>query len=216
MHPARACVKTYEAHMSIEPTHASCDEVSAKVRNTTESPSVRVRDVFFDQAHIEYTAEICVRSLSDCTDDPLTVFGNIAIRSAITCTLTPDGLLPFSSDLRVLIPFSSMTVNQLQVVRSIACSMQTVNAIRYKHLNGNVSISCSRDNGKVFADAALVLFAINALILRAVEGQEINVNTIINVTQQRILASIHVHRSQLARADALTRAYLTTRTSQMT
>jgi hypothetical protein len=175
-----------------------------------------VRDVFFDESHIQNTAEICVRSLNDCTEDPLTVFGNVAIRSAITCTLTPDGLLPFSSDLRVLIPFSRMTVAQLQVVRSIACSMQTVNTIRYKHLNGNVSISCSRDSGKVFADAALVLFAINALILRAVDGRDINVNTVINVTQQRVLASIHVHRSQLARADELTRLYITARPSQTT
>lgn len=202
--------------MSIEPTHASHEMDSTSGRATTDTPSVCVRDVFFDESHIQNTAEICVRSLNDCTEDPLTVFGNVAIRSAITCTLTPDGLLPFSSDLRVLIPFSRMTVAQLQVVRSIACSMQTVNTIRYKHLNGNVSISCSRDSGKVFADAALVLFAINALILRAVDGRDINVNTVINVTQQRVLASIHVHRSQLARADELTRLYITARASQTT
>ena len=173
-----------------------------------ERPNVRVRDVFFDEAHIERTAEICVRSLSDCVDDPLTVFGNVAMRTAVSCTLTPDGLLPFSSDLRILIPFATMTVAQLQAVRAISCSLNATETIRYRHLNGSLSLSCPRDTDKVFADAALVLFAINVLILRAVSGNGINVNTVINVTQQRVLASVHVHRSQIARADALTRAYV--------
>lgn len=177
----------------------------------TDNPSLRVRDVFFDEAHVERTAELCVRALSDCIDDPLTVFGNVAIRSAVSCTLTPDGLLPFSSDLRIVIPFSSMTVAQLQVVRAIAHGTHAVDAVRYKHLNGAISVSCSRDNDKVFADAALILFAINALILRAVDGHKINASTVINVTQQRVLASIHVHRSQLARAESLTRAYVAQR-----
>jgi hypothetical protein len=175
------------------------------------SPSLLVRDVFFDEAHIERTAELCVRSLSDCTDDPLTVFGNVAIRTAVSCNFTQDGLLPFNSDLRVRIPFSSMTVAQLHVVRSIAASTPSANTIRYKHLNGTLSVSCLGDGSKVFADAALVLFAINTLILRAVEGRTIDVGTVINVTQQRVLASINVHRSQLARADSLTRAYIAAR-----
>ena len=170
-----------------------------------------MRDAFFDEAHIERTAEICVRSLSDYIDDPLTVFGNIAIRSSISCTLTQSGLFPFASDLRIFIPFSSMTVVQLQVVRSISYSLQATASIRYKHLDGTLSLCCPRDTDKVFVDAALVLFAINVLILRAVAGQSMNASTIINVTQQRVLASIHVHRSQLARADSLTRAYVAAR-----
>jgi hypothetical protein len=179
----------------------------------TERPSVRVRDIFFDEAHIERTAEICVRCLSDYIDDPLTVFGNIAIRSPVSCTLTQNGLLPFAGDLRIVIPFSSMTVAQLQVVRSISCALHTADSIRYKHLDGTLSLSCPRDTDKVLIDAALVLFAINALILRAVEGHSINPTTVINVTQQRVLASIHVHRSQLARADSLTRAHIAARAS---
>ena len=186
------------------------DHVSVTDNPVTEKPNVRVRDFFFDEAHIERTAEICVRSLNDCVDDPLTVFGNVAIRTAVSCTLTPDGLLPFSSDLRILIPFSSMTVAQLEAVRVISSSMHAIDNIRYKHMNGSLSMSCPRDTDKVFVDAALVLFAINVLILRAVTGKSINANTVINVTQQRVLATIHVHRSQIARADVLTRAYIAT------
>jgi hypothetical protein len=177
-----------------------------------ESASVRVRDIFFDEPNILRTTELCVRSLSDLTADPLTVFGNVAIRSAISCTLTPDGLSPFSSDLRVAIPFSGMSVEQLHAVRAITCSMHALDTMRYKHPNGTLSVSCPRDSGRVFADAALVIFGLNALIMRAVDGQHIDVATVINVTQQRVLASINVHRSQLARANELTCAYVTART----
>jgi hypothetical protein len=177
----------------------------------TENPSILVRNVFFDEAHIEHTAELCVRALSNFIDDPLTVFGNVAIRSPISCTLTQDGLLPFSSDLRILIPFSSMTVAQLQTVRSISCNTDSVNTIRYKHKNGKLTVSYPHDTNKVLVDAALVLFAINALIIRTLDGHNIHTSTVINVTQQRIIASINVHRSQLARADSLTRAYVAAR-----
>ena len=180
----------------------------------TPSASVRVRELFFDEQYILRTTELCVRSLSDCTADPLTVFGNVAIRSAISCTLTPDGLSPFHSDLRVVIPFAGMSVAQLHDVRAIACSMQALDTMRYKHPNGTLSVSCPRDCGRVFADAALVLFALNALIFRAVDGRNIDVATVINVTQQRVLASIHVHRSQLARANELTVAYVAARSDR--
>jgi hypothetical protein len=174
---------------------------------------MRVRELFFQESHVQHTTELCVRSLSDCASDPLTLFGNVAIRSAISCTLTPEGLSPFSSDLRVVIPFSGMTVAQLQAMRDIAFSMHALDTMRYKHPNGTLSVSCPHDSGRVFVDAALVLFALNTLILRAVDGRNIDVATVINVTQQRVLASINVHRSQLARADELTRAYVSARKS---
>jgi hypothetical protein len=175
------------------------------------SASVRVRDAFFGEADVLLTTELCVRSLSECTADPLTVFGNVAIRSALSCTLTTDGLSPFTADLRVLIPFHNMTVPQLHAVRDIATNMHELNTTRYKHPNGSFSASCPRDSRKVLIEPSVVLFAINVLILRAVDGRGIDVNTVINVTQQSILGCINVHRSQLARADELTRKYIATR-----
>jgi len=172
------------------------------------SASVIVRDAFFGEDNVLLTTELCVRSLSECTADPLTVFGNVAIRSAVTCTLTTDGLSPFSADLRILIPFHGMTAPQLHAVRAIATNMHDLNVTRYKHPNGSFSASCPRDSRKVLVEAAVLLFAINVLILRAVASHSINTNTVINVTQQRILACVSVHRSQLARADELTRAYV--------
>lgn len=183
------------------------------VLQATPSPSERIRDLFFNERDILTTTEFGVRSLSDCTADPITVFGNIAIKNAVTCTLTTRGLLPFSSDLRVLIPFADMTDEQLQALRSLAAGMHGAEAMRYRHHDGNLTVSSPSDARRVFADAALVLFAVNALILRAVEGRGVDANTVINVTQQRIIASINVHRSQIATADDLTRRYLAERTS---
>lgn len=172
------------------------------------SAGVIVRDAFFGEDNVLLTTELCVRSLSESTADPLTVFGNIAIRSAVTCTLTTDGLSPFSAELRIVIPFDRMTEPQLHAVRAIASNMHDLNVTRYKHPNGSFSASCSRDSRKVLVEPAVLLFAINVLILRAVASHSIDTNTVINVTQQRILACVSVHRSQLARADELTRAYV--------
>ena len=175
------------------------------------SASEAVRDAFFGKDDVLLTTELCVRVLSDYTDDPLAAFGNVAIRNAITCTLTPDGLSPFSSDVRVVIPFSAMTVAQLHVLRGVTSDVGGSLVIFYKHPNGSCSVSCLRDTGRVFADASLLLFALNALILRAVTGRAVDAQTVINVTQQRILATINVHRSQIAAADALTRAFVAAR-----
>ena len=172
------------------------------------SPSERVRDLFFNERDILATTELGVRSLSDCSADPITVFGNVAIKAAISCTLTTRGLLPFSSDLRVLIPFADMTTEQLHALRGLATSTQGADTMRYRHHDGNLTVSLPSDARRVFADAALVLFAVNALVLRAVEGRDVDASTVINVTQQRIIASINVHRSQLATADELTRRFI--------
>jgi hypothetical protein len=177
----------------------------------TASPSERVRELFFNEHDILATTECCVRSLSDCCADPITVFGNVAIKASITCTLTTSGLMPFSSDLRILVPFTAMTTPQLQALRHLASDMHGINALRYKHHDGNLTVSSSGDARKVFADAALVLFAVNALVLRAVEGRGVDVSTVINVTQQRIVASLNVHRSQVTTADELTRKYIANR-----
>jgi hypothetical protein len=172
------------------------------------SSSQLVCDLFFSERDICRTTELCVRALNDSTSDPLSAFGNTAIRTAVSCTLTTEGLAPFSSDLRVLIRFADMTAAQLHALRAVVGSMTSRATMRYRHNNGGLVVSCRRDSPKVFANAALVLFALNVLILRAVTGQAINVEAVINITQQRIIASINVHRSQLVAADKLTREYI--------
>ena len=186
-------------------------DMSAASAPPGPTTTVRIRDAFFGESDALYSVELCVRALSDTTADPITTFGNVAIRNPLTCTLTTDGLCPFGADLRVLIPFSAMTVAQLNVVRAIATEMHTLNTTRYKHPNGMFSASCPRDACKVFLDTAVVLYALNVLIVRAVDGLSIDVATVVNVTQQRILASVNVHRSQVTRADQLTRAYVAAR-----
>jgi len=172
------------------------------------TPSEQVRDLFFNAQDIIATTELCVRSLNDFCSDPITVFGNVAIKGAISCTLTTRGLLPFSSDLRVLVPFSAMTTTQLQALRVLASGLHRGEAMRYKHHDGNLTVSAPSDARRVFADASLVLFGINALVLRAIDGRGVDLHTVINVTQQRIVASLNVHRSQIAIADDLTRKYI--------
>jgi hypothetical protein len=108
-----------------------------------------------------------VRSLNDCYAGPVTVFGNVVIKTTINYTLTTRGLMPFSSDLHVLVPFTGITAPQLQVFRVLVSDMHGIDVMRYNHLDGNVTASSPNDSWRVFVDVALVLFGINALVLRA-------------------------------------------------
>jgi len=195
--------------------HAQRHLPAVPAHMAAHSTSQRVLDLFFNPQDVLLTTELCVRSISDCVGDPLTVFGNLAIQTPVSCTLTSVGLLPFSSDMRVLVPFSRMTVAQLEGLRVLASSSNATHpaANRYKHQHGGLTVVCQGDSRRVFADAALILYAVNVLILRAVDGRFLDVGAVINVTQQRIIASIQVHRSQLALADDLTRKYLAARQS---
>ena len=52
-----------------------------------------------------------------------------------------------------------------------------------------------------------MLFGINVLIIRAVGANRIAVDSVLNVTQQHIMATTSLHRSQIARATEMTRRY---------
>ena len=169
---------------------------------------MRIRDAFFGEDSIERTAHACVHSLSLVVSDPLTIFGNVAIQYPLNCTLTTDGFCPFRADYRIAIPYTSMSAAQLELMREIAAHVSGSRAsINCKHTNGTFSVSMAREDATVYAEAATVLFGINVLIIRAVGAQRIAVDSVLNVTQQHIMATTSLHRSQIARATEMTRRY---------
>jgi hypothetical protein len=169
---------------------------------------LRIRDAFFGKDSIQRTAHACVYSLSLVVSDPLTIFGNVAIQYPLNCTLTTDGFCPFRADYRIAIPYASMSAAQLELMREIAAHISGSSAsINCKHTNGTFSVSMAREDATVYADAATVLFGINVLIIRAVGAKRIAVDSVLNVTQQHIMATTALHRSQIARATEMTRRY---------
>lgn len=168
----------------------------------------QIRDAFFGEDSIERTTHACVHALSLVVSDPLTIFGNVAIQHPLQCTLTTEGFCPFRADYRILVPYASMSGAQLALMREVADRIGSSSApVNSRHTNGTFSVSMAREDATVYADAATVLFGINALIVRAVDGHAVPTDSVLNVTQQRIMATTRLHRSQIARAADMTRRY---------
>lgn len=169
---------------------------------------LQIRDAFFGEESIQRTTHACVHALSLVSSDPLTIFGNVAIQHPLTCTLTTEGLCPFRADYRIVVPYTSMGGAQLALMREIADHISSSTAsVKCKHMNGSFSVSMAREGATVHADAATVLFGINVLIVRAVGAHAVPTDSVLNVTQQRIMATTSLHRSQIARATEMTRRF---------
>lgn len=171
---------------------------------------LQIREAFFGEESVQRTTHACVHALSLVASDPLTIFGNVAIQHPLTCTLTTEGLCPFRADYRIVVPYASMNGAQLALMREIAehiSSSSSAASVKCKHMNGTFSVSMAREDATVYADAATVLFGINVLIVRAVGGHAVPTDSVLNVTQQRIMATTSLHRSQIARATEMTRRF---------
>ena len=169
---------------------------------------MQIREAFFGEDSIERTTHACVHALSLVASDPLTIFGNVAIQHPLHCTLTTEGLCPFRADYRIVMPYASMSGDQLALMREIADRISgSAASVNSRHTNGTFSVSMAREDATVYADAATVLFGINVLIVRAVRAHAVPTDSVLNVTQQRIMATTSLHRSQIARATEMTRRY---------
>jgi hypothetical protein len=123
-----------------------------------------------------------VHALSLVVSDPLTIFGNVAIEHPLQCTLTTEGFCPFRADYRILVPYASMSGAQLALMREVTDHIISSAPVNSRHTNGTFSVSMTREDATVYADAATVLFGINVLIVRTVDGHTVPTDSVLNVT----------------------------------
>ena len=176
--------------------------------------SLAIRDAFFTHDSVQESILHCIKSISYHSSDPIVTFANVALRCPLSFTLTTNALCPFYDDVRIAIPYCCMTPAQLQVVEAtleqLECTKTLVNCT---HMNGDFSVNAIRQGVRVHVDASLLLFAISCLIARVTSAHDIDAETVINVMQQRIACSVHLHRQQIDSARVMLQKHVAAQTA---
>jgi hypothetical protein len=171
--------------------------------------SLTIRDAFFTHDSVQESILHCIKSISYHSSDPIVTFANVALKCPLSFTLTTNALCPFYDDVRIAIPYSCMTHAQLQVIQSTLENLEdTKTLVNCTHMNGDFSVNAIRQGVRVHVDASLLLFAISCLIARVTSAHDIDTETVINVMQQRIACSVHLHRQQIDKARVLLQQHM--------
>ena len=163
--------------------------------------TTQIRDAFFSRGTVVGSVKQCVKSLSHYTDDPLVSFANIAMNRPLSFTITTKGLCPFEENIRSIIPFDTMSKEQLVVISEL----MDVGGERYEfmncsHQNGDFSVTAVCDRRSIFVDPCLVIFGIFSIVRSAAELHELDSQTILSVMQQHIISTVCLHQHQLQTA----------------
>ena len=176
--------------------------------------SLAIRDAFFTHDSVQESILHCIKSISYHSSDPIVTFANVALRCPLSFTLTTNALCPFYDDVRIAIPYCCMTRAQLQVVEATLAQLElTKTLVNCTHMNGDFSVNAIRQGVRVHVDASLLLFAISCLIARVTSAHDIDAETVINVMQQRIACSVHLHRQQIDSARVLLKQHVDAQTA---
>jgi hypothetical protein len=160
-----------------------------------------VRDAFFGRENIVASVKQCVKSLSYYTDDPLVSFANVGIHQPLCFTVTTQGLCPFENNVRIMIPYDSMSNTQLLVIQNLMdVGSAKHDFINCSHENGDFSVTAVSDRRAVSVDPSLVIFGIFSLIRSAATVQDLDAGTILSVMQQHIISTVCLHQQQLQQA----------------
>ena len=168
--------------------------------------TTQIRDSFFSRESIVGSVKHCVKSLSHYTDDPLVSFANVAIQKPVCFTVTTQGLCPFEDNVRIIIPYAAMSLEQLAVTRRL----MDVGSAKYEfmncsHQNGDFSVTAVCDKRATFVDPCLVMFGIFSVVRSAAKAHELDSKTILSVMQQHIISTLCLHQHQLQKAWQLMR-----------
>ncbi len=111
--------------------------------------TTQIRDAFFSRGTVVGSVKQCVKSLSYYTDDPLVSFANIAMNKPLSFTITTKGMCPFEENIRSIIPFDTMSKEQLVVISEL----MDVGGERYEfmncsHQNGDFNVTAVCDGGR--------------------------------------------------------------------
>jgi hypothetical protein len=163
--------------------------------------TTQIRDAFFSRGTVVGSVKQCVKSLSYYTDDPLVSFANIAMNKPLSFTITTKGLCPFEENIRSIIPFDTMSKEQLVVISEL----MDVGGERYEfmncsHQNGDFSVTAVCDRRSIFVDPCLVIFGIFSIVRSAADLHELDSQTILSVMQQHIISTVCLHQHQLQTA----------------
>ena len=160
-----------------------------------------IRDTFFSRETVVASVTQCVKSLSHFTEDPLMAFANVAMQKPLCFTITTQGLCPFEDNVRIIIPYGSMSKAQLLVIERLIDEGTAQYAfMNCSHQNGDFSVTTVSNRRAIFVDPCLVLFAIFSIIRSAAQLHALDAQVILSVMQQHIISTVCLHQHQLQTA----------------
>ena len=163
-----------------------------------------IRDAFFSRETVVASVTQCVRSLSHFTDDPLMSFANVGMQKPLCFTITTQGLCPFEDNVRIIIPYATMSSEQLRVLeRLIDDGTAQYAFMNCSHQNGDFSVTTVSNRRAIFVDPCLVIFSIFSIIRSAAKLHALDAQTILSVMQQHIISTVCLHQHQLQTAWAM-------------
>ena len=176
-----------------------------RVREMAEYTSA-IRDAFFSRETVVGSVTQCVKALSHYAEDPLMSFANVGMQKPLSFTVTTQGLCPFEDNVRIVIPYDTMSRAQLLVIQRLMDEGSAQYAfMNCSHQNGDFSVTTASHRRAIFVDPCLVLFAIFSMIRSAARLHELDAQTILSVMQQHIISTVCLHQQQLQAAWTLMR-----------
>jgi hypothetical protein len=119
-------------------------------------------------------------------------------------TITTQGLCPFEDNVRIIIPYGSMSKEQLRVIERLIDEGTAQYAfMNCSHQNGDFSVTTVSNRRAIFVDPCLVIFSIFSIIRSAARLHDLDAQTILSVMQQHIISTVCLHQHQLQGAWAL-------------
>ena len=176
-----------------------------RVREMAEYTSA-IRDAFFSRETVVGSVTQCVKALSHYAEDPLMSFANVGMQKPLSFTVTTQGLCPFEDNVRIVIPYDTMSRAQLLVIQRLMDEGSAQYAfMNCSHQNGDFSVTTVSNRRAIFVDPCLVIFAIFSIIRSAARLHALDAQTILSVMQQHIISTVCLHQHQLQGAWALMR-----------
>ena len=165
-----------------------------------------IREAFFSRETVVGSVTQCVKALSHYAEDPLTSFANVAMQKPLSFTVTTRGLCPFEDNVRIVIPYETMSRAQLRVVQGLMEAGSAEYAfMNCGHQNGDFSVTTVSNRRAIFLDPPLVLFGLFSIIRSAARLHGLDAQTILSVMQQHVISTVCLHQHQLQAAWALMR-----------
>ena len=166
-----------------------------------------VRACFFSEKHIVNTLHVILQINQYEQADHIVNSLLKLIHFPVSFALTDVGYAAFRADTTVILPYDSMTMEQLNSIHEALAAVRTRQTYHAStQMGGGLYMRSVADEPTCFIDPALVLFASNVLIRNSVSSEH-NKKNVSNFVIQRVLSAVNIGHEQIAKAETLSRAH---------
>ena len=165
--------------------------------------TLQVLESLFDLKNCSNSIMAMLHNSSAIDDNPIDNIFTRCLDTPINLSFTENGFAPFKSDPTIIVPFSAMDTDQLQIISSVISSMQDKMLFSF----------CSQGSGAIYIyptyplelyiDSHHVLYSLLEIVERAKPVSEIHTNHLTSVLIQRLSDNVVIPRISLTKAYSL-------------